>query len=205
MISGSGRLLRAAILVGAGLSLCGCDTIREAVGNGKEAPDEFAVVTKAPLIIPPDYNLRPPKPGAPPENQVEPTQAAQQSLFGADTATIASSIPGNMSQGEKLLLANAGAQNADPAIRQTLASDQNKSIQSASDSFTNSVLFWQKPAVANDPALDADAEAKRISAQGGTKPAGTDAAASDSTPKPANDDQTSIEKKKKSSGWFDWF
>src|SRR5258708_34914856 len=141
----SGRLLRAAFLVGAGISLSGCDTIREAVGNGKDSPDEFAIATKAPLIIPPDFNLRPPKPGAAPENQMEPTQSAQQSLFGADNATIANSMQGNMSQGEKLLLAYAGAQNADPAIRQTLASDRSRSIQASSDSVTNSVLFWEKP------------------------------------------------------------
>jgi hypothetical protein len=50
--------------------LVGCDSIREAAGITKEPPDEFAVVTKAPLVIPPDYNLRPPKPGAAPTNQV---------------------------------------------------------------------------------------------------------------------------------------
>jgi DUF3035 family protein len=202
---GSGQVLRAALVAGAVLSLVGCDSIREAVGNGKEAPDEFAVLTKAPLIIPPDYNLRPPKPGAAPENQIEPTQAAQQSLFGADAAAVANSMSGNMSQGEKLLLANAGAQNADPAIRQSLASDSNKSIQASSDSFTNSVLFWQKPSTPNDPALDADAEAKRLAAQGGTKGNVPDTKAASPAPKPASDDQTSVQKEKKGGGWFDWF
>ena len=200
----SGRLLRAAFLVGAGISLAGCDTIREAVGNGKDSPDEFAIATKAPLIIPPDFNLRPPKPGAAPENQMEPTQSAQQSLFGADNATIANSMQGNMSQGEKLLLAYAGAQNADPAIRQTLASDRNRSIQASSDSFTNSVLFWEKPTAGNDPALDADAEAKKLAAQNAAKSTTADKDAGN-VKKPATDDPTTIQKEKKSGGWFDWF
>jgi len=40
--------------------------------------DEFAVVTKAPLIMPPDYNLRPPRPGAArPQEQSERQQAAE--------------------------------------------------------------------------------------------------------------------------------
>ena len=30
---------------------------------GKRSPDEFAVVRRAPLILPPDYGLRPPRPG----------------------------------------------------------------------------------------------------------------------------------------------
>jgi hypothetical protein len=201
---GSRQVLRAALVIGAVLSLVGCDTIRSAVGNGKEAPDEFAVLTKAPLIIPPDYNLRPPKPGAAPENQIEPTQDAQQSLFGADRVAVANAMPGNMSQGEKLLLASAGAQNADPAIRQNLASDSHKSIQASSDSFTNSVLFWQKPSAATDPALDSDAEAKRLAAQGGAKADAPTKDAGSPAPKPASDDQTSVQKEKKS-GWFDWF
>src|SRR5690349_15134178 len=92
------------LLAGAVSLLAGCNTIREAAGNSKEPPDEFAVLTKAPLIIPPDYNLRPPKPGAAATNQSEPTETAQQSLFGADTATIARAMPGNMSAGEKMLL-----------------------------------------------------------------------------------------------------
>ena len=34
----------------------------------KRAPDEFAVVRRAPLIVPPDFDLRPPDPGAPRPN-----------------------------------------------------------------------------------------------------------------------------------------
>ena len=30
---------------------------------GKRSPDEFAVVSRAPLIVPPDFELRPPRPG----------------------------------------------------------------------------------------------------------------------------------------------
>jgi hypothetical protein len=183
--------------------LAGCDTIREATGNDKQPPDEFAVLTKAPLIIPPDFNLHPPKPGAAPLNQSEPTDAAQQSLFGADTATIAKGMSGNMSDGEKMLLASAGAQNADPSIRQDLATDRNKALQSASDDFTNTVLFWQKP---KDESLDADAELEKSASAkpGDAKSASPGAAAQ---PKPVDDSQpaTIQKEKKKSGGWFDWF
>jgi hypothetical protein len=201
----SRRIGYAALFIGAGAMLAGCDTIREATGNDKQPPDEFAVLTKAPLIIPPNFNLRPPKPGAAPLNQSEPTDTAQQSLFGADTATIAKSMPGNMSDGEKMLLAGAGAQNADPSIRQDLASDRNKALQSTSDDFTNTVLFWQKP---KDESLNADAELEKSASAkpgGATTPAAPDA---NTQPKPADDSQPATiekEKKKSSGGWFDWF
>ena len=40
----------------------------DALGMGKRSPDEFAVVKRAPLIVPPDFDLRPPEPGAPRPN-----------------------------------------------------------------------------------------------------------------------------------------
>jgi len=217
----------AAVVLGAASLLAGCDTIRSAAGQDKQPPDEFAVVTKAPLIIPPDYNLRPPKPGAAPQNEVEPSEAAQQSLFGTGAGTQATEA--NLSEGEKSLLANAGAQNADPAIRQDIATDRNKDEEAASDDFTKSVLFWTKP---KDEGLDPDA-ALKAGATGpvGVKPAATGATtvASDSSSKdatqPGADTTTTtgataqagdassatIEKKKKSDSgssvgsWFDWF
>lgn len=43
-----------------GLSACGRS---DSLGYGKNAPDEFNVVKRPPLIMPPDYNLRPPGSG----------------------------------------------------------------------------------------------------------------------------------------------
>ncbi len=45
------------------LALGGCGTLKKISGKDKNAPDEFAVVTRPPLILPPEYNLSPPKPG----------------------------------------------------------------------------------------------------------------------------------------------
>ena len=191
----SSHAVRAAVLVGVGLALCGCDTLRGAAGLGKTAPDEFAVLTKAPLVVPPDYNLKPPRPGAAPTNQVKPTDAAQAALYGSDPATIASNIPGNSSQGEKLLLAYAGIANADPEIRQHLQSDR-KNMLGADDSFTDEILFWKGPKTDPGTAVDADAEARRIDAQ----KAGQARAPQPGTgaPKPEEDKSGWFD------GWFDW-
>ena len=197
----------AALLVGVTVALTGCDTLRSATGADKQPPDEFAVLTKAPLIIPPDYNLRPPKPGAAPLNQSEPTESAQQSLFGADTATIARAMPGNMSEGEKMLLASAGVQNADPTIRQDIATDRNKALQSSSDDFTNTVLFWQKPSE-KDEGLNADAEREKSASTKQAGDAKSTTPDADAQPKPADETPAATidkDKKKSGGGWFDWF
>jgi hypothetical protein len=47
---------------------CARGSVQDVLGMGKRAPDEFAVVKSAPLIVPPDYDLRPPDPGAPRPN-----------------------------------------------------------------------------------------------------------------------------------------
>jgi hypothetical protein len=44
--------------------LCGCTSLRQMVGIDRVGPDEFAVESRAPLTIPPDFELRPPQPGA---------------------------------------------------------------------------------------------------------------------------------------------
>jgi hypothetical protein len=48
-----------------GLLLSGCGDFRRAIGFDRSGPDEFAVESRAPLTIPPDFDLRPPQPGAP--------------------------------------------------------------------------------------------------------------------------------------------
>ena len=168
-----------AVLLCASL-LSGCGAMREWAGLQKKSPDEFAVSTKAPLVIPPDFNLRPPLPGAPPANSVAPTATAEQALFNtADPQTVANGMRGSYSMAEKLLLANAGAQNSDPAIRARLAGDQ-RAVQNADKSFTDKILGSGATPDTGKP-LNADAEVSKRA----------------STGKPAA-------KKKESGGWFDW-
>ena len=76
------KLLKAVVAIGlCAVALSACDSIRKAAGLNKKSPDEFAVTTKAPLVIPPDFNLRPPMPGAPPTNQLDPSSNAEAALF----------------------------------------------------------------------------------------------------------------------------
>ena len=49
---------------------------------GRERPDEFAVQRQAPLVIPPDFALTPPQPGAPRPAEGTAAQQALDALFG---------------------------------------------------------------------------------------------------------------------------
>src|SRR5205807_7518574 len=49
----------------ASVLLAGCADMRRIVGMDRVGPDEFAVESRAPLTIPPEFELRPPQPGAP--------------------------------------------------------------------------------------------------------------------------------------------
>ena len=134
------RLYSFAVLA-AGLGLLSaCQSFREEAGLTKQSPDEFAVTTKAPLIIPPDFNLHPPSPGAAPLNQTDPTSSAELAMFNnSDPTTVAAQMAGSYSPGEKMLLANAGVQNSDPTVRAQLQSDE-KNMQGADPSFTDKIL-----------------------------------------------------------------
>ena len=79
--------------------------------GGRVGPDEFAVARQAPLVIPPDYSLTPPRPGAPRANDVSPNAQALDALFGGTAPRSAS---------ETATVAAAGADNDDPGIRSTV-------------------------------------------------------------------------------------
>ncbi len=140
------------------LSACG-NSLSESLGYGKEAPDEFAIVTKAPLVIPPDYSLRPPRPGAPSPLETSPNSIAQVALLGS-ASFIAQEGANGPSPGEVALLSNAGALNADPAVR-ALIDDETRALKQKDERFLDEVLFWQKPSEPNR-IVDATGEAQRL-------------------------------------------
>ncbi len=144
----------------------GCTSLSRAMGLEKVSPDEFAIVTKAPLVIPPDYNLRPPAPGTVREDLVQPQERAQTALFGPDATPVADGV---VTAGEFALLTNSGAEEADPQIRTVLASEAS-SLTQKDRGFTDRILFWQAsgPSGYDRTVIDAAAESERIRTQQAT-------------------------------------
>lgn len=144
------------------LSLAGCGGggLKEALGYGKDAPDEFAIVTKAPLVIPPDFGLRPPQPGAPrpQEANLDPSIVAQSALIGDQSAT---PLPETGSIGEQALLEQTGAAAADPRIRQVVNAET-RTLVEKDKTFTSDVLFWQQRVPPDERLVDSAGERQRI-------------------------------------------
>ncbi|MDE2487720.1 MAG: DUF3035 domain-containing protein [Alphaproteobacteria bacterium] len=160
----------AASAILAAFGLAGCQSTEQALGMTKVVPDEFRVVTKAPLVVPPDYALRPPAPGMPSPQELQPESAAQLALLGEREGQA-------RDEGEKLLVAKAGANKADPLIRYVV-DDEFGDIAHKDKSFADRVMFWRSDkakatgaeVAAETPApVDAAAEAQRIAKLTGGK------------------------------------
>lgn len=161
MYSASGSLCVFFAIV---ILLSGCDKAKKALGQTKEAPDEFAVFQRAPLSIPPDYRLKPPKPGSERPQAVNPRDRAAQALGIKENTAPLSTRTNNsrtsLSPGELSVLQLTGATNADPSIRVKINRETGIMVN-ASESFTDKITFWQnssKFGTAVDPAK----ETKRI-------------------------------------------
>lgn len=105
------------VLAAAATSLAACEKTREQFDFSKKAPDEFAVVKRAPLEMPPDMNTLPaPRPGAPRPQEPSTSDLARSAVIGTE-AQREIAVQNNVSQGEAVLLQRSGAANASPAIR----------------------------------------------------------------------------------------
>ena len=102
------KLLIATCLVGtlAGLSACGSRGI-----FNRDRPDEMAVMRQAPLVVPPDFSLVQPAPGAAPTVTPDVSRQALEAMFGG---------PAPRSAGEAAVLGEAGRDDALPGIRSSV-------------------------------------------------------------------------------------
>lgn len=97
------RLIVAGILA---TMLAGCGSSSGVFNRAR--PNEFAVTRAAPLVVPPDFALRPPAPGTARAQEADSSQQALQAMFGG---------PAPRSAAETGTLDQAGATRAAPGIR----------------------------------------------------------------------------------------
>lgn len=157
--------LRRTAVVAAGcllLATGGCDNFRNTLGLNKNPPDEFRVVSRAPLALPPDYQLRPPRPGATRPQEGTTRQQASQTVFGRDGETNQPSFEqaNGLSAGERALLTRAGAEEAPSDIRQVVDAET-RQLNEEAQGFVDTLVFWRDP---QSPAevVDAEQEARRL-------------------------------------------
>ncbi len=93
-----------ALVLIAGLSLAAC-------GSKKNSPNEFDVVSRAPLVVPPEADLSPPRPGEPNAQEIDPGRQAYEALFPGKELK----RPTPKSKGENELLSRLGR--SDPDVR----------------------------------------------------------------------------------------
>ena len=101
----------ATLLVGA-IALAGCSSIKDTLGASKYPPDEFMVVAKTPLIIPPQYNLHPPGITNPQPRKIDTSELAMRALFPDPESTEA-----GISKAEAILLNASGPNIDEPGSR----------------------------------------------------------------------------------------
>ncbi|MGD9816951.1 MAG: DUF3035 domain-containing protein [Hyphomonadaceae bacterium] len=141
-------------VLAAATAATGCASVQRAIGATKVTPDEFRVVTQAPLTLPPDYNLRPPRPGEPRPQELEPDAEARAALFGQD-------VGANASQGERTFVAAAGAEAADPNIRDTIDFEA-QSVVRRNEGFVNRLLAFAGSGAPVAAPLNPEDEQRRL-------------------------------------------
>lgn len=149
------------------LTACGEGTLSERIGLERKPPDEFRVLSRPPLTVPPEFNLRPPADSA--ETQSTSRQA-ETLIFGeeveavglkpgtADTAVTAVETDTLGTSADENFLQNAGAQVANPDIRNMLR-QENKEDMYPED---KTLLQKLREPSNKEPTVDAMKEAERL-------------------------------------------
>lgn len=152
------RFLLAVALLPLSLAGCGGGDVSRSFGLTRDAPDEFQVTTRAPLSMPPDFTLRPPRPGAPRPQEMTSQQAAEAALVPQAALGTPAAQDGTTSPGQQALLTASGP--AAPAdIRRRV--DADAAVEQSDHSLTDQLMFWRAPRD-NSVMVDPQRESQRL-------------------------------------------
>lgn len=150
--------------LGVAVALSGCGETRKALGYDKSVPDEFKVMARAPLTLPPDFGLRPPAPGAARPQEPDPRDQAMTALFGrrSSVANASRSLEGaDRTPGELALLKSTGADRNIPDIRKVV-DQETSALQEEERTFTERLVFWRDTTPEGGPLVDPTKESRRL-------------------------------------------
>ncbi|HTR84247.1 MAG TPA: DUF3035 domain-containing protein [Reyranella sp.] len=128
----------------AALALGGCSAFENLGGAKKVSPDEFKIVSHSPLTMPPNAELRPPRPGEPRPQEVSPTDQAKEALSPTLAGRVqaqASATPHAGDASEQALVARAGKGGIDQNIRSQVNRDT-RVLADKDSTFIDSLIFW---------------------------------------------------------------
>ena len=108
-------------------------------------PDEFAVVRRASLTLPPDFSLRPPDPHGAQTQDLQTRNQAEQAVFGDEIqerieANQALAQRQGVSESELAFLKRSGSLEANPNIRQTIE-EENAALTQVEADLLDDLLF----------------------------------------------------------------
>lgn len=138
----------AALLVLSLLALSACSSVKRELGVGRNSPDEFTVVKRAPLTLPPDYALRPPMdPSLPPPSKTETVEQAKEVVLGKDDEKKTA----KENKADSALMSKLGTSDDNADIRKII-DEENGIIAIKSTPVTEKLIFWDSEEAA--PSLE---------------------------------------------------
>lgn len=140
------RVAAVSLLASSALALTACAGLRQSAGLTRVTPDEFVTVSTAPLTVPPEYGLRPPALGQPRPQELAPESAARQILLGQRQAV-------SRTAGEQALVAQAGADRADPLARYVV-DDEFGDLAHKEEGWARRLMFWRRDDAASQAATN---------------------------------------------------
>tara|TARA_Y100001970_G_C13656902_1_gene566338 strand:- start:53 stop:469 length:417 start_codon:yes stop_codon:yes gene_type:complete len=114
--------------------LTGCGSeLAKVLGTDKLPPDEFTILTKPNLIIPPEYNLRPPAEGEVRPTPQQPSRELQALLFNNSNSA------DDFSQSEINLMTGADVAESVPNIKEVLDSEM-RDVEEVNENLKTQIL-----------------------------------------------------------------
>jgi len=170
------------------LTACSSNTVKDTLGLDRAAPDEFRVVSRPPLYVPPQFNLRPPANSDVSPNQLAADKKAQALINGTETpgdangslkpntavtpvtasdtttkgrtAKKSADYKSGDTSAESQFLKDAGADKADPNVRDVLTEEKYTVQEKKDEKPWYNIL--PSDADQKDPIVDAKKESQRI-------------------------------------------
>ena len=138
------------------LALTGCDQIKRGLGLERHQPDEFNVVDRPPLSMPPSMALKPPAPAERGAGAKESRQKVQDLVLKPPAATYMAP-----SKAEEDLLNKSGADKNLANIRAVI--DQESNVTDKRErGLAEDMVFWKKESKPTGDVIDPTSEKKRL-------------------------------------------